>query len=92
LVQLLIDILQGDGNLYQCTDLLLLSNYTVPSNWTCTNNAATNVSSSSTVSSSGSATSSAAAAATSSKSASERQVAGVGALSLIAGVFGLLVM
>lgn len=91
MAQLLIDILQGDGNLYQCTDLLLLSNYTVPSNWTCTNNAATNVSSS-TVSSSGSATSSAAAAATSSKSASERQVAGVGALSLIAGVFGLLVM
>ncbi|GFZ51776.1 hypothetical protein JCM24511_09544 [Saitozyma sp. JCM 24511] len=91
LVTLQIQFNGGDGNLYQCTDLLLLSNYTVPSNWTCTNNAATNVSSS-TVSSSGSATSSAAAAATSSKSASERQVAGVGALSLIAGVFGLLVM
>lgn len=27
---------QGDGSLFQCTDLVLISNYTVPSNWTCT--------------------------------------------------------
>jgi len=30
----------GDSNLYQCADVVLLSNYTVPSNETCTKDAA----------------------------------------------------
>ncbi|RSH80006.1 uncharacterized protein EHS24_009677 [Apiotrichum porosum] len=30
----------GDGPLYQCTDLVLLSNYTLPSNRTCSNDTA----------------------------------------------------
>ncbi|CAK9779704.1 hypothetical protein CC85DRAFT_285170 [Cutaneotrichosporon oleaginosum] len=30
----------GDSPLYQCTDLVLLSNYTVPSNYTCSEDAA----------------------------------------------------
>ncbi|WVR05799.1 hypothetical protein IAU60_002824 [Kwoniella sp. DSM 27419] len=30
----------GDGNLYQCADLVLIENYSVPSNETCTSDAA----------------------------------------------------
>lgn len=29
------NISQGDGNLFQCTDLVLLSDYTIPTNRTC---------------------------------------------------------
>lgn len=34
-VTLLIEYQGGDGSLFQCTDLVLLDNYTVPSNYTC---------------------------------------------------------
>jgi hypothetical protein len=30
-------VLQGDGNLYQCADLILIEGYTAPSNETCAN-------------------------------------------------------
>jgi hypothetical protein len=40
LVTLQIQYDGGDGSLYQCTDLILLDNYTVPSNETCTTSAA----------------------------------------------------
>ncbi|RSH85456.1 hypothetical protein EHS25_004852 [Saitozyma podzolica] len=93
LVTLQIQYNGGDGNLYQCTDLVLLSNYTVPSNWTCTVDAT--VAGNATVSSSASATSSAAAASTSKSAAmavADLQVDGWGLLGLAAGVAGLAVL
>jgi hypothetical protein len=38
-VTLLIQYNGGDSTLFQCTDLVLLSNYTVPENRTCTHDA-----------------------------------------------------
>ncbi|WWC58527.1 uncharacterized protein I303_101070 [Kwoniella dejecticola CBS 10117] len=59
----------GDGNLYQCTDLILIEGYSVPSNETCTNDASLSGASSSSTASSGSGSSSAAATSAASSSA-----------------------
>ncbi|KAK8865823.1 hypothetical protein IAR55_000971 [Kwoniella newhampshirensis] len=71
LVTLQVQFDGGDGALYQCTDLVLIEGYNVPSNETCTSDAAhTNATSSSSALPSASATSSSGSSATSSAATS----------------------
>ncbi|WWC86150.1 uncharacterized protein L201_001023 [Kwoniella dendrophila CBS 6074] len=92
----------GDGNLYQCTDLVLIEGYSVPSNETCTTDASlTNATTSSTSSSSasGTASSQASTASASAKPSSSScstsgafartETAGLGLVGALMGVAGL---
>ncbi|KAK4687375.1 hypothetical protein P7C73_g2732, partial [Tremellales sp. Uapishka_1] len=102
LVTLQIQFDGGDGNLFQCADLILLSDYSPPSNETCTVNAATATtisgaaatsiiaSSSASASASTSASASVSASASATKSAGEKQVVafGLGAVGLLVGAVG----
>ncbi|WVF70824.1 hypothetical protein IAT40_005618 [Kwoniella sp. CBS 6097] len=97
----------GDGNLYQCADLILIDGYTVPSNETCTSDAATggNATSSATTGGSSTVASSAAtspAATTGSGTASgsggssgalaQREIIGWGVLGAVMGLATLAVL
>ncbi|KIR30350.1 hypothetical protein I307_03459 [Cryptococcus deuterogattii 99/473] len=82
----------GDGNLYQCSDLVLIEGYEVPSNETCTNDASKASNASSTSSSSASATSAAATTSSSATSGAMKEVVGLSALSLAFGIAGLLIL
>ncbi|WWC99593.1 hypothetical protein V866_006497 [Kwoniella sp. B9012] len=91
----------GDGNLYQCTDLVLIEGYSIPSNETCTNDASTASNASTTTSG---ASTSAASTASSSSSASASgsgsssgalariEVAGLGVIGGLISVAGLVLL
>lgn len=79
----------GDGVLLQCADLILLTNFTVPSNITCANITSTATTSSSAASTTASGSTSAPAA-TSSKPAGAGKVGVVGGL--ILGMVGLVTL
>ncbi|WWD17992.1 hypothetical protein CI109_102438 [Kwoniella shandongensis] len=94
----------GDGDLYQCTDLVLIDGYTVPANETCTIDAATsNATASSTTVPSSSATSSSGSSSTSQASTSpsasstaassaamaQREITGLGLAASLLGLAGL---
>ncbi|OCF42434.1 hypothetical protein I317_03679 [Kwoniella heveanensis CBS 569] len=96
----------GDGNLYQCADLVLIDGYSVPSNETCTSDAATagNATSSATTGgssstvASGSSSATSAAATTSSASGgssgafAQKETVGWGLAGAVMGIATLLVL
>ncbi|OWZ54513.1 hypothetical protein J008_01793 [Cryptococcus neoformans] len=82
----------GDGNLYQCSDLVLIEGYEVPSNETCTNDASKASNATSTSSGSATATSAAATSSSSGTSGAIKEVVGFGALSLALGIAGLIIL
>ncbi|WRT64056.1 uncharacterized protein IL334_000984 [Kwoniella shivajii] len=79
----------GDGNLYQCTDLVLIEGYSVPSNETCTNDVSVNSASTSSGSSSSSGATSASASSSSSGAFAQKEVVGWGIVSVAMGIAGL---
>lgn len=84
--------IQGDGDLYQCSDLVLIQGYEVPSNETCTDDASRTSNASSTSSGSATATSAAATSSSSGTSGAIKEVVGLGALSLALGIAGLIIL
>ncbi|WVW82200.1 hypothetical protein I302_104206 [Kwoniella bestiolae CBS 10118] len=91
----------GDGNLYQCTDLILIEGYSIPSNETCTNDASlSNATASSTTSSaSGASTSAASPSASASGSSGSSsgafarvELASVGLIGSLVGMAGLMLL
>ncbi|WVN85848.1 uncharacterized protein L203_101000 [Cryptococcus depauperatus CBS 7841] len=80
----------GDGNLYQCTDLVLIDGFQVSSNETCSKDAATAGNATSPVSSAASSTTSSASTTSTHKpSGAFREVVGWGVLGLAVGLAGL---
>ncbi|WVQ97183.1 hypothetical protein IAU59_004293 [Kwoniella sp. CBS 9459] len=93
----------GDGNLYQCADLVLIDGYSVPSNETCTSDAATagNATSSVTTTAGGSSTAASSAAATTSSASggggssgglAQKEMIGWGAMGIVMGVTALVTL
>ncbi|WVQ85344.1 hypothetical protein IAT38_007509 [Cryptococcus sp. DSM 104549] len=85
----------GDGNLYQCTDLVLIEGYEIPSNETCTSDASKAANATSTSSGAASATSSEASTASATSgntSGAQREVVGWGVVAVLMGVAGLAVL
>ncbi|ODO07308.1 hypothetical protein L198_00887 [Cryptococcus wingfieldii CBS 7118] len=78
----------GDGNLYQCADLILIDGYEIPSNETCTTDASKASDASATSSGAASATSSASTD-PSSSSGGHKEIVGFGIMSVAMGLAGL---
>ncbi|WWC66454.1 uncharacterized protein I206_100356 [Kwoniella pini CBS 10737] len=93
----------GDGNLYQCTDLILIEGYSVPSNETCTNDASLSSTTSSSISGASSTTASSTSTSSPSASASSssgstsgsmarREVVGMGLIGVLSGITGMVLL